>query len=101
MIQLQFKDFLSDRCLGGWVGKAVTILIQWWLLLWVQIPLDAAFFVLFKTLDVNFVRKCQICVENEKPDSVDSIEFNSEKLEYITQIKTKQGKVDRYSGFHD
>ena len=25
------------------------------------------FFLLFKTLDVNFVQKCQICVENEKP----------------------------------
>ena len=23
---------------------------------------------LFKTLDVTFVQKCQICVENEKPD---------------------------------
>ena len=50
----------------GWVGKAVRILIQWWLLSWVQIPLAAPFF--FKTLDVNFVQKCQICVENEKPD---------------------------------
>ena len=26
-------------------------------------------FLLFKTLDVNFVQKCPICVENEKPDS--------------------------------
>ena len=26
------------------------------------------FFLLFKTLNVNFVQKCQICVENEKPD---------------------------------
>ena len=24
----------------GWVGKAARILIQWWLLLWVQIPLE-------------------------------------------------------------
>ena len=28
----------------GWVGKAVRILIQWWLLLWVQIPLGATLF---------------------------------------------------------
>ena len=28
------------------------------------------FFLLFKTIDVNFVQKCQICVENEKPDCV-------------------------------
>ena len=69
MIQLQFKDFLFNRCLGGWVGKAVRILIQWWLLLRVQIPLEATFFfLLFKTFDVNFVQKCQICVENEKPE---------------------------------
>ena len=47
----------------GWMGKAVRILIQR-----VQIPLEAAFFLLFKTLDVNFVQKCQICVEKEKPD---------------------------------
>ena len=50
----------------GWVGKAVRILIQWWLLLWVQIPLEVAFFLLFKTLNVNFVQRSQICVENEK-----------------------------------
>ena len=53
-----------------WVGKAVRILIQWWLLLWVQIPLEATFFLLFKTLDVNFVQKCQICVEKENFDCV-------------------------------
>ena len=30
-------------------------------------PIEGGFFLLFKTLDVNFVQKCQICVENEKP----------------------------------
>ena len=34
--------------------------------------MEAAFFLLFKTVDVNFVQKCQICVENEKPESVKS-----------------------------
>ena len=48
MIQLQLKDFLFNICLGGWVGKAVRILIQWWLLLWVQIPLEATLFILKK-----------------------------------------------------
>ena len=47
----------------GWVGKAVRILIQSWLLLcWVQIN-----FFLLKFLNVNFVHRYQICVENEKP----------------------------------
>ena len=68
-IQLQYEDFLFNRWLGGWEGKAVRILIQWWLLLWVQIPLEVTLFFVeaFKTLDVNFVQKCQICVANEKP----------------------------------
>ena len=48
MIQLQFKDSLFNRCLGGWVGKVFRILIQWWLLLWVQIPLEATFFSFLK-----------------------------------------------------
>ena len=48
IIQLQFKDLLFNRCLGGWVGKTVRILIQWWLLLWVQIPLEATFFHFLK-----------------------------------------------------
>ena len=88
MIQLQFKNFLFNRCLGGWVGKAVRILIQWWLLLWV--PLEATFFfLLFKTVDVNFVQKCQICVENEKPDC--SVHYN--RLLISTQIMKKYKEV--------
>ena len=27
-------------------------------------------FLVFKTFSVNIVQKCQICVENEKPESV-------------------------------
>ena len=30
------------------------------------------FLKLFKTLDVNYVQKCQICVEKEKPGCVDN-----------------------------
>ena len=41
--------------------------VCWWLVFWVPFPLDATLFFCwnFKTLDVNFVQKCQICVENE------------------------------------
>ena len=31
-------------------------------------PTEGIFFLLFKTIDVNFVQKCQTCVENEKPE---------------------------------
>ena len=31
-------------------------------------PTGGNFFLFFGTLDVNFVQKCQICVENEKPE---------------------------------
>ena len=38
-------------------------------------PTGGSFFLLFKTLDVNFVQKCQICVENEKPESIEFAEY--------------------------
>ena len=50
----------------GSVGKAARI--QWWLLLLLSSNPTGGnfFFILIKNLDVNFVQKCQICVENEK-----------------------------------
>ena len=44
-------------------------------------PTGSNFFLLFKTLTVNFVQKCQICVENEKPDRSITI-YRS----YISQV---------------
>ena len=65
MTQVQFKDILFNKCLGGWVVKAVRILIVG-LVLWVQNPSGGNFFLLIlKPCDVNFVQdcqKCQICV---------------------------------------
>ena len=46
MIQVQFKDLLFNRCLGGSVGKAVRILIHRWLVLWGQFPVKAILFFL-------------------------------------------------------
>ena len=64
MIQVQFKDILFNKCLGGWVVKVAGILIVG-LVLWVQYPVEAIFFLLIlKPCDVNFVQewqKCQIC----------------------------------------
>ena len=64
MIQVQFKDILFNKCLGGWVVKLAGILIVG-LVLWVQYPVEAIFFLLIlKSRDVNFVQewqKCQIC----------------------------------------
>ena len=42
-------------------------------MLWVKIQMEAILlFLFFKTLGVNIVQKCQICVENEKPDKQNS-----------------------------
>ena len=60
MIQLQFKDFLFNRWLGGWVGKVAGILID-------GVGVVRQFYFLlkiFETLDVSFVQKCQMCVES-------------------------------------
>ena len=43
----------------GWAGKAVRILIQWYLLLWVQIPLGATLFF----ADTFQTPQCQYCTE--------------------------------------
>ena len=43
----------------GWVGKAVRILIQWWLVLWDQIPLGATLFFV-ETFQTS---QCQHCSE--------------------------------------
>ena len=52
IIKVQFKDFLFNKCLGGWMVKAVRILI----------PLDATLFlIILKPCDINFVQKCQKC----------------------------------------
>ena len=61
MIQFQFKDLLFNRCLGGWVVKAVRILIHRWLVLWVQFPVeDNLIFSYFETpLNVNFVKSAR------------------------------------------
>ena len=62
MIQVQFKYLLFNKCLGGWVGKAVRILIHRWLVLWVRFPVKATlFWLILKPLNVNFVQKCQKC----------------------------------------
>ena len=41
-------------------GIGISLLIHWWLVLWVQFSLKATLFLLklFKILDVNFVQKC-------------------------------------------
>ena len=66
------RIFYSTDVLGGWMGKAVRILIHRWLMLWVRFPVEATIFLLtLKLLDVNFVqkcKKCQICVIWEKLD---------------------------------
>ena len=46
MIQVQFKDILFNKCLGGWVVKVVGFLIVG-LVLWVQYPVEAIFFYWF------------------------------------------------------
>ena len=48
------------------------------------------FFLLFKTFDVNFVQKCQICVENEKPDYINAYEYSIE-IPRATLRKTDKG----------
>ena len=46
-------------------------------------PTGGNFFLLFfKTLDVNFVQKCQICVENEKPDFICRMHLHFGKIEF-------------------
>ena len=61
MIQVQFKDILFNRCLGGWVVKVAGIL-KVGLVLWVQYPVEAIFFLLIlKPRDVNFVQEWQKC----------------------------------------
>ena len=42
------------------------------------------FFLLFKTFDVNFVQKCQICVENEKPVCLNFGEISVEHTRLAT-----------------
>ena len=37
------------------------------------------YFLFFETLSVNIVQKCQICVENEKPDWKQTNEMCSQK----------------------
>ena len=47
-------------------------------------PTGGNFFLLFfKTLNVNFVQNCQICVENEEPDSV-----NLQNMIIMSNFKT-------------
>ena len=61
MIQVQFKDILFNRCLGGWVVKVAGNL-KVGLVLWVQYPVEAIIFLLiFKPRDVNFVQEWQKC----------------------------------------
>ena len=60
MIQVQFKDILFNKCLGGRVVKGAGILIVG-LVLWVQYPVEAIFFADFETRDVNFVQEWQKC----------------------------------------
>ena len=57
----------------GWVGKAVRILIQWWLLLWVQIPQEAILFfyfvkpfvsILYRNVRFGWKRKTRMSLPN-------------------------------------
>ena len=64
MIQVQFMNLLFNRRLCDWMGKVAGNVIVG-LVLWVQYPVEAIFFLLIlKPRDVNFVQewqKCQIC----------------------------------------
>ena len=53
----------------GWVGKAVKNSNPVMVVVVSSNPTGGNFIILFfKTLDVNIVQKCQICVENKKPE---------------------------------
>ena len=51
----------------GWVGKAVRILIQWWLLLWVQIPQEPASFYFLKALMSILYRNVRFVLKTKNP----------------------------------
>ena len=51
-------SYSTHACLAQLDG--IRLVIQWWSVLWVQIPLEATLFFL-RHLDANFVQKCQKC----------------------------------------